>query len=472
LAVCTLLALASSARAERVTLAPLKDNTIFSESNNRSNGAGSSLFAGNTNTPATRRALLAFDLAASVPAGATITGATLELHVTMTMAGAQTISLNRLLADWGEGTSNANDPEGKGALAAAGDATWHFRFFADREWSKNGGDFAAAASASASAGATGSTVLFGSTPQMVADVQGWLDDPSANFGWIVRGNEGQSRTTKRFASRENGSASLRPKLTVDFQPPAEVPTASPTATIVSTATTTATQTPSATPPPSNTPSATPTATATVTATASPTNSASPSPRATSTRTPLPTDTATATRTHTTQPTETQTQVPPTATSTATIAVPSATPSVTAPSATTTAQFTPTASPTFTATIGQCTGDCDFNGIVDISELITCVSIALGTLPPSACVACDPSKNGAVEINELIGAVNDALNGVCLAKGAICRLPARRSGVARYARGSARIAAASGQLATGRPTSRASAAASLTSSALRGRRVPA
>jgi hypothetical protein len=39
-----------------------------------------------------------------------------------------------------------------------------------------------------------------------------------------------------------------------------------------------------------------------------------------------------------------------------------------------------------------------------------VNIALGTAPPSACVACDPSGNGAVEINDLVAAVNAALSG--------------------------------------------------------------
>jgi hypothetical protein len=48
--------------------------------------------------------------------------------------------------------------------------------------------------------------------------------------------------------------------------------------------------------------------------------------------------------------------------------------------------------------------------VVIADLIRCVNIALGSLPITTCPACDPSGNGRVEINELIAAVSNALNG--------------------------------------------------------------
>ena len=46
-------------------------------------------------------------------------------------------------------------------------------------------------------------------------MQQWLADSETNFGWILIGNEGSSRTAKRFDSRENSSL-VRPQLTVDF----------------------------------------------------------------------------------------------------------------------------------------------------------------------------------------------------------------------------------------------------------------
>jgi spore coat protein A len=57
------------------------------------------------------------------------------------------------------------------------------------------------------------------TAQMVADVQGWLDAPATNFGWIVIGNEVDSRVVKRFDSRENATSSRRPALEITFTPP-------------------------------------------------------------------------------------------------------------------------------------------------------------------------------------------------------------------------------------------------------------
>ena len=50
-----------------------------------------------------------------------------------------------------------------------------------------------------------------------ADVQGWINNPAANFGWIVQGNEVTLQSVKRFDSREAGAAT-RPQLTVVYTP--------------------------------------------------------------------------------------------------------------------------------------------------------------------------------------------------------------------------------------------------------------
>jgi len=55
------------------------------------------------------------------------------------------------------------------------------------------------------------------------------------------------------------------------------------------------------------------------------------------------------------------------------------------------------------------GDCNGDGMVSISELITGVNIALGNLPVTACPAFDTNRDGRVTIEELIAAVNAALN---------------------------------------------------------------
>jgi len=53
---------------------------------------------------------------------------------------------------------------------------------------------------------------------MKVDVQGWLNQPANNHGWIVIGNEDDIKVAKRFDSRENADTSTRPVLTVTFTP--------------------------------------------------------------------------------------------------------------------------------------------------------------------------------------------------------------------------------------------------------------
>ena len=58
---------------------------------------------------------------------------------------------------------------------------------------------------------------FGSTLQMVADVQYWLDNTSANFGWVLAGENEQVRfTARRFGSRE--SVADAPRLLLSYSP--------------------------------------------------------------------------------------------------------------------------------------------------------------------------------------------------------------------------------------------------------------
>lgn len=58
----------------------------------------------------------------------------------------------------------------------------------------------------------------------------------------------------------------------------------------------------------------------------------------------------------------------------------------------------------------CPGDCNGDMQVQINELVTCVSIALGTAQLTTCQACNVDGNGMVEITELVTAVNAALLG--------------------------------------------------------------
>ena len=57
----------------------------------------------------------------------------------------------------------------------------------------------------------------------------------------------------------------------------------------------------------------------------------------------------------------------------------------------------------------CVGDCNGDGMVTISEIITAVNIALGSAPISDCGAVDTNGDKMVTINELVAAVNNALS---------------------------------------------------------------
>ena len=199
-----------------LTLAPSKDATLYEDPVGAfANGAGEYLFTGKINRGSSRRALIAFNLAGSIPPGATIKSVSLTLNMSRTVAGAGLVELRRVLADWGEGASDASANEGGGTFAESGDATWIHRNSDTARWQSPGGDFSPEASASATVAGVG-TYTWGPTPQLVADVQAWLDDPSANFGWLLLGTESGKQTTKRFDSRENLGDQNRPKLTIEF----------------------------------------------------------------------------------------------------------------------------------------------------------------------------------------------------------------------------------------------------------------
>jgi hypothetical protein len=113
--------------ATTIVLNAVADNSLFSESDVLSDGAGPHLWVGRTAGGVDRRALVRFDLTA-VPQDSVVVGARLRMFMSRTISPDQDISVRRLTASWGEGTSTAGSG-GTGALATAADATWGFRFF-------------------------------------------------------------------------------------------------------------------------------------------------------------------------------------------------------------------------------------------------------------------------------------------------------------------------------------------------------
>jgi hypothetical protein len=222
-----------------VTIGASKDNTIFENAANRSAGEAAGIFSGTAGAQtgsAPRRGLMAFDVAANVPSGATIVAARLTLHLALTGGGAdQSIGLHRLTADWGEGSAGSATPtvrtSGNGFTAAAGDATWNARFHSITPWSSPGGtgDFVPTASATAAiTDDVEAAFTWLSTPRLVSDVQIWLDNPAANFGWaLINADETNIATVKAFYTRSatvdaSGEAldpACRPALTITYVVP-------------------------------------------------------------------------------------------------------------------------------------------------------------------------------------------------------------------------------------------------------------
>lgn len=216
-----MLLLVRLAAADVIQLAPSKDNTLIQQTDpaqQRANGLGD-IFVGRTGQDGTgaatisiRRGLVAFDVAGNIPSGSTITSVSLTMRDVMGLNGDPTVELRRLLQDWGEGTSFQNG--GQGALATEGDATWLYRFFdfddptASPTWSNPGGDFSSTVSASVViSDDLGGGQLFtwssANDPQLLVDVQSWLDNPGDNFGWTLLGDESTGFTAKRLNSSES-----------------------------------------------------------------------------------------------------------------------------------------------------------------------------------------------------------------------------------------------------------------------------
>ena len=228
----------SGALAAQVTLEATRDNTIYRESLGGSNAAADNFSAGKAGSAtAVRRGLVAFDLTA-LPSPIQVDRVALELTfqgLTNMENDPRVLAIHRLLAQWGEGTSNAGpggaSGTGNGAAATTNDATWRYRLFDTQAWAaydpavagSGGGDFVSLPSASATVGidpgvlVTWETIRSGPPSGMVADVEQWLADPSSNAGWLLKVvDESPVRTVRRFYSHEAATAAFHPRLVIDY----------------------------------------------------------------------------------------------------------------------------------------------------------------------------------------------------------------------------------------------------------------
>ena len=166
-----------------------------------------------------RRAVVRFDLS-SIPTGSTILSVSYKAYMSQTSTGANDCKLHRMLAPWGEGTSFAFG--GGGTSPEVNDATWTRNFWPSSSWAVPGGVFAPTASATKSVNAVGS-YIWANVPALVADVQGWLNTPATNYGWVMIGNEAVLETAKRFESRQSADITRHPTITVVYTLPSATP---------------------------------------------------------------------------------------------------------------------------------------------------------------------------------------------------------------------------------------------------------
>jgi len=159
------------------------------------------------------RALLRFDIAQHIPAGADILSATLTLRVNRRSSSASmNLLFYQVLQPWEESQ-----------------ATWKE---AQQDVSWSGGAGCEGSSRSPTPLAQVEVNLRTGEPIMVdltAGVQEWLDHPESNQGLLLQGQPAVGRVTYWFGSAENANPDYRPELQVVYEgePPLATPTPTP-----------------------------------------------------------------------------------------------------------------------------------------------------------------------------------------------------------------------------------------------------
>ena len=212
--------LAVSVHGSTLTVTPGADTSLLAAFPDKNLGANTNILVGANGSGLSGRGLIRFNLAGQIPSGATVQSSTLSFNVVIVPGGggvASVFDLRRVLVDWceGLGTGNAGSP------ANAGESTWNNRFHPATPWTVPGGavgsDFSATISATVLVTNLGN-YAFIFNPNLVADVQQWLLNPAANFGWaLVSEAESTPFTARRIGSREDTNSS--PVLTIEYTMP-------------------------------------------------------------------------------------------------------------------------------------------------------------------------------------------------------------------------------------------------------------
>jgi hypothetical protein len=140
--------------------------------------------------PSNKRSFVRFDLSScSIPSVASVVSATLNLYLSTAPSASRTYDTFRVTGSWGETT-----------------LTWN-----------NQPAVAATATASVATGSTSGTTL---SWNVAGDVQSFVSGAATNNGWRISDRSESSTTTRtgRFATREAGTPTQRPTLTITYYP--------------------------------------------------------------------------------------------------------------------------------------------------------------------------------------------------------------------------------------------------------------
>jgi len=202
---------------QTVSIAPTKDTTLYQFNTGSSNGLGESFWTSLGTGSNALHSLLAFNVQAGVPAGATITNARLELNA-LAISGAPGLAVYAVPRNpsvaWVEGNANAASDESTPPTALGNAATWsHRQWFSSGAlgaWSTAGGDRQLPALATSNIVQTGALVL--SSTALLDHVRTIHTSTTSYDGLLLAPTAGAAR----FASDENAIVASRPRLVVDY----------------------------------------------------------------------------------------------------------------------------------------------------------------------------------------------------------------------------------------------------------------